>query len=176
MTDRRNDGALDTALARLPRGSGVIFRHYHLTAAKRRARFLSLRRPALRYGHVLIFAGSECEAQRVGAWGAYGAPRRIGRRCGSLRLATAHDPQEMSAALRAGADAILLSPIFPTRSHPGAPTLGPVRWRLLAARSPVPVIALGGVTPHRAATSGFARWAAIDGLTNSPTGRFPVCS
>ena len=31
-----------------------------------------------------------------------------------------------------GADAVLLSPVFPTRSHPGAPVLGPVRFRLLA--------------------------------------------
>ncbi|MFD2134454.1 hypothetical protein ACFSLT_03005 [Novosphingobium resinovorum] len=37
--------------------------------------------------------------------------------------------------------------------------------KLLSARARVPVIALGGMTRHRARTARIARWAAIDGLT-----------
>ena len=62
------------------------------------------------------------------------------------------------------ADALVLSPVFATRSHPGAPPLGPLRFRLLARQARVPVIALGGMTARRAAALGAA-WAAIDGLS-----------
>ena len=41
-------------------------------------------------------------------------------------------------------------------------------FRLLAARSLVPVIALGGMTAQRARRLGAARWAAIDGLCGEP--------
>lgn len=95
--------------------------------------------------------------------GHYGAPRSLGRAQG-LRFATAHSLAEIGAAVRARASAILLSPVFPTRSHPGARVLGPVRFLLLARRSPVPVIALGGMTKRRAARLPVWGWAAIDGL------------
>jgi len=60
---------------------------------------------------------------------------------------------------------VLLSPVFPTRSHPGQPTLGPVRFRLLAARAGLPVIALGGMNRATARRLAWPRWAAIDGLS-----------
>jgi thiamine-phosphate pyrophosphorylase len=59
---------------------------------------------------------------------------------------------------------VLLSPVFATRSHPDAKVLGPIRFRLLAARMGCPVIALGGIDPRRAKGLGSAAWAAIDGL------------
>ena len=37
MTDERQGDALWSALERLPRGAGVVFRHYSLPAAARRA-------------------------------------------------------------------------------------------------------------------------------------------
>jgi thiamine-phosphate pyrophosphorylase len=82
-----------------------------------------------------------------------------------LRLATVHSLRELAIAHRTGADALLVSPVFPTASHPGAQTLGAVGLKLLSARARVPVIALGGMTRHRARTARIARWAAIDGLT-----------
>lgn len=85
-----------------------------------------------------------------------------------MRLATAHSLAEIGAAVRAGAHAILLSPVFPTRSHPGAAVLGAVRFLLLARRSPLPVIALGGMTAARAARLPVHGWAAIDGLAVTP--------
>jgi thiamine-phosphate pyrophosphorylase len=81
-----------------------------------------------------------------------------------LRLVTAHSLAEIAMARRARADAIVLSPVFATRSHPGARPLGPLRFRLLAARAGVPVIALGGMTAARARRVGATHWAAIDGL------------
>ena len=60
------------------------------------------------------------------------------------------------------ADALVLSPVFPTRSHPGGKVLGPLRFRLLAARTRLPVIALGGMDARRASRLGTPAWAAID--------------
>lgn len=163
ISDARNDAALERVLDRLPRGSGLIFRHYHLTEAERRARFDAIKHRARRRGHVVVLAGSPALARRLGADGAYGAPGALARGPALLRLATAHSLREIRRARRA--DAVLLSPVFATRSHPGARPLGPLRFRLLAARSPVPVIALGGMTAQRARRLRHPAWAAIDGLS-----------
>lgn len=159
VTDARNDTVLEQALARLPRGSGLIFRHYHLPPAERRARFASVAQAARRHGHVVVLSGDARQARRWGAAGAYGSTLAQGPRM--LRLVTVHSLRELARARRA--DAVLLSPVFDTASHPEARPLGPVRFRLMATRARVPVIALGGMTAHRA--RGFARWAAIDGLS-----------
>lgn len=163
LTDARQGEALWPALARLPRGSGVVVRPYGLDAAARAALVLRVRAVARRRGLVVLLAGSARDAVRWRLDGVYQAPR-AGRRL--LLLATAHDRAELVAAARARADAVLLSPAFPTRSHPGAAALGPVRFGLLARSSRVPVIALGGMTParaHRLRALGARGWAAIDG-------------
>lgn len=169
ISDARNDAGLERALARLPRGSGLIYRHYHLPGPERYARFRSLRRLARARGHRVILADSALTAREWGADGIYGAPRSLWpRRADLIYLATAHDLAELGLAARLGADAALLSPVFATRSHPGGASLGPVRFRLLArhaADAAVPVIALGGMTPARARGLGWHRWAAIDGLS-----------
>jgi thiamine-phosphate pyrophosphorylase len=168
LSDARNDAALDRALKALPRGSGFIYRHYHLAGPERLARFRVLARIAKSRGHVVVLADSALTARERGADGVYGAPLALWPRRGDLlQLATAHSMRELAAATRKGADAVLLSPAFPTRSHPGGATLGPVRFRLLAARSPVPVIALGGMNPRTARRLQWPHWAAIDGLTLS---------
>ncbi|WP_260926565.1 thiamine phosphate synthase [Novosphingobium sp. 9] len=163
ISDARNDARLERVLARLPRGSGFVFRHYHLSPAERLARWRELQRTARRFGHCAVFAGTMAEARRYRADGAYGPPKRLARGDAGLRLITAHSLRELAQARRACADAVLLSPVFATNSHPGAPSLGPVRFRLLAARAGLPVIALGGMTKHRAATLAPHAWAAIDG-------------
>lgn len=164
VTDARNDSRLEAALARLPRGSGLIYRHYHLDTARRRARFARLKGLARRRGHWLVLSGTAREARAWGGDGAYGTPARLAHGPAALRFVTAHSLAEIAAARRARADAILLSPVFATRSHPGARGLGPLRFRLLAARAGVAVIALGGMDAARARRIGAAHWAAIDGL------------
>jgi len=129
-----------------------------------RARFERLRKVCQRRGVLVITAGT---TRGWRADGHYGAPHALGRATGlrpCLFLATAHSLAEIGAAVRARASAVLLSPVFPTRTHPGAPVLGPVRFLLLAQRCPLPVIALGGMTRARAARLPVHGWAAIDGL------------
>ena len=159
LSDARNDAGLEAALARLPQRSGFVFRHYHLDREARRARYDALRELARAYGHTTILAG-EADWPCDGRYGAR-APSGVG-----LRLATAHDAEELDAAVAAGVDGIFLSPVFPTASHPGAATLGPHGFHVLAQRVParIPVIALGGMTRARAGELAWPRWAAIDGL------------
>jgi thiamine-phosphate pyrophosphorylase len=166
LSDERNDASLEAALQGLPRGSGFIYRHYHLPDAVRVARWFELRRIARARGHVIVLADSALTAREWGADGLYGAPRALYPTTNDLlTLATAHNLAEVGLANRARADAVLLSPMFPTRSHPGARALGPVRFRLLAAHAQMPVIALGGMTGQTARRLAWPRWAAIDGLS-----------
>ena len=165
LSDERNDAALESALRRLPRGSGFIYRHYHLPPEQRIARWFALLRVARARGHLAILADSALTAREWGADGLYGAPRALyPTRC-LLTLATAHSLRELGAANRARADAVLLSPASATRSHPGVSALGPLRFRLLAKRAAMPVIALGGMTARTARRLRWPCWAAIDGLS-----------
>jgi len=62
--------------------------------------------------------------------------------------AAAHSERAIIAAAHAGVDAVLISPVFPTRSHPGKPSLGVIRFAALAHRAHalgLTVYALGGM-------------------------------
>lgn len=72
------------------------------------------------------------------------------RRGGGPVFAAAHSPRALRRAARAGATAALLSPLFPTRSHPGAKGIGITRFRLWARETRLAVYALGGVTAANA--------------------------
>lgn len=65
------------------------------------------------------------------------APLLVGASC--------HDAGELARAAAIGADYALLSPVLPTHTHPGAATLGWAAFAALAAASPIPVYALGGL-------------------------------
>jgi thiamine monophosphate synthase len=72
-----------------------------------------------------------------------------------------HDQEGALAAAREGADYLVLGPVFPTPTHPGAPALGVERFRAIAAAVPVPVLAIGGLNAERGAVLGGAGYAAI---------------
>lgn len=61
--------------------------------------------------------------------------------------ASCHDENELRHAAAIGADFAVLSPILPTASHPGAPTLGWPRTQALLDGAALPVYVLGGVGP-----------------------------
>ena len=165
LSDARNDAVLEDSLAALPRGSGFVFRHYHLADEERLARLRELRELARRHEHLLVVAGNAGLARAVGSEGMYGPLPAIVDGQDMLRLATAHDAAEVDAANEAEVDGIFLSPVFATRSHDRSDTLGPMGFSVLAQRSSVPIIALGGMTQDRADLIGWPRWGAIDGLS-----------
>ncbi|MDX3908375.1 MAG: thiamine phosphate synthase [Sphingobium sp.] len=163
MTDERvSADALMGALTRLPRGAGVIFRHYSLPPAQRRALFDAVRTIVKRRNLVLILAGS---ARTARAWRADGWHGRSPGPSTMLHTAPAHNFREIRQAELAGAHLLFLSPVFPTRSHPAARTLGPMRLAALLRQARRPVIALGGMTKERwppIKQTGATGWAAID--------------
>ncbi|WP_293968719.1 thiamine phosphate synthase [Sphingomonas sp.] len=167
MTDERADGTLEQALARLPRGAGIVFRHHATPPAGRKARFAQVRRIAKARGLIVILAGDPRDAIGWRADGWHGrSARRVPLR---FRTAPAHDLAELVAARRAGVDVAFLSPVFPTRSHPGSSALGPLRFGLIARGAGIRVAALGGMTPRRyrrLAMLGASGWAAIDAWTS----------
>ncbi len=81
------------------------------------------------------------------------------------RLALAHSAHELAQARRSQVDAVIISPVFPTQTHPGEPALGRIKFLVMARSANKPVIALGGMTLKRARGLPGYGWAAIDGLT-----------
>lgn len=135
------------AVAALPRGlCGVVFRHDGVPGRAALARALA--RQCRQRAIPFVVAGDARLAAAVGAGvhlrGGWGA--REWRRPGAPLTSSAHSAADLRRAGTAGADAVFLSPALPTRSHPGAPALGVVRWAALSGRSRrVAVLALGGV-------------------------------
>jgi len=62
-----------------------------------------------------------------------------------LLSASCHNEKELTQAEHQDADFVLLSPVFPTQSHPGAPSLGAEKFLSLAQKVTIPVVALGGI-------------------------------
>lgn len=163
------------AIARsLPPGAGVILRDYDLVTRGQLADELSV---LCRLNHLLLLiAGSEGLAQQVGAHGVH-MPEYAISQIAPIRhrhpdwwiTAAAHSAPAARRAHQAGADAVLVSPVFSTLSHPGAPTLGVRRFTAIARASGLPTYALGGVDAqnvHRLRGSKACGIAAIGGLAN----------
>ncbi len=149
FTDTRRLPDPRPAVARLPRGlAGVVLRHDDDPRRAALGRDLAGLCRARRL--VLVVAGDARLAVALGA----GMHLRGGRWPGPLRArgfltSSAHSGADLRRAARAGAQLAFLSPVFPTASHPGAPTLGPVRWTRMARTAPLPVAALGGMRAAR---------------------------
>lgn len=162
------------AMARLPRGAGVVLRRQ--TASLQAGRVVAA---GWRRRQAVLVAGEWRLAAAVGAAGVH-LPEALARhgvlapllgwrrKRGLLLTMACHSPTALARAWRLGADAALLSPVFPTASHPGAAVLGPLRFRIWVRRARLPVLALGGIGPGTAARlqgSGAAGLAAIGALT-----------
>ncbi|MES2270120.1 MAG: thiamine phosphate synthase [Pseudomonadota bacterium] len=164
MTDERiGTDALMKALHHLPRGAGVVFRHYGLKRKARRRLFDNVRAVTRRRRLLLLLAD---DARTARAWKADGWHGRSQGPDTLIHSAPAHNVPEMRSAEQSGADILFVSPVFPTRSHPGSRTLGRVRFAMLARQANRPVIALGGMTASRwrgLHPSCAKGWAAIDG-------------
>lgn len=153
MTDDR-DADWAGAARRLPRGGLVVIRARNVARRQALAERLHGLAP-------LLIADDPALAERTGAAGLHLPEARM-RQALHWRMRHPHwiitaSAHSLAALMRAGPlDAVFLSPVFPTASHPGAPGLAPARAALIAARAPVPVYALGGVTPVNAGLIGPA--------------------
>jgi thiamine-phosphate pyrophosphorylase len=151
---------------RLPRGAGIILRHYE--APDRAALAHRLAAVSRSRGLVLLIAADPGLARAVRADGVHwpeALMRDARRSCIGLVTVAAHDAKALIRARSIGADAALLSPVFATRSGAHKHPLGPLRFAALARLSPVPVYALGGISAssaRRLLHSGAVGLAAVD--------------
>ena len=143
-------------LHRLPAGAAVVLRHRDPQQLETLARRVVPCAHAL--GLKVLLAGDVRSALRLGCDGVHLSQRAArvgparGRRLkpGFMVSAAAHDAFSLRRAALAGADVVVLSPVFVTLSHADAKPLGVVRFARLCAVSRVPVVALGGITPSGA--------------------------
>lgn len=125
-------------------------------------------------GLVLLAGADPGLARAIGAQGVH-LPERLSRRAGALKrarpdwlvTAAAHSPAAARRAIAAGADAVLVSPVFESRSLSAGRPLGPTRFAALVRRAGGPVYALGGVngrTARAIMASGAVGIAAVEAL------------
>ncbi|CAN5135514.1 thiamine phosphate synthase [soil metagenome] len=160
------------AAARLPRRSGVVYRAFGAADALDTA--MALAALARRKGLILLIGADAALAARCRADGVHlperlaGQTRRLQAQHPAWIVTTAaHSPRALARAAQAGADAAVLSVVFPSRSPSAGLAIGPVRFAALARVSRLPVIALGGVssrTAPRLLDSGAVGVAAVNGL------------
>lgn len=124
----------------------VVLRERDLPRDERAALAAALRSVLAPVGGRLVVAGPDPlggDAVHLTAGGPYPPPdlALVGRSC--------HDAAELDRLTTE--HYAMVSPVFPTASKPGyGPPLGLDGLARLTARSPVPVFALGGVTPETA--------------------------
>jgi thiamine-phosphate pyrophosphorylase len=146
MTDERAHPDLGAMIGRFPPARGrpilVVFRHYGLEEGERQRLAREAFAACKRGGHLMVAA----DLNEVGAHGIHNA------RGPGLSTASVHSLAEGRAkAVRLRPDLGLVSPVFPTGSHPRAPAFGPARAASIASRMPYPCFALGGVDEGSAA-------------------------
>jgi thiamine-phosphate pyrophosphorylase len=173
LTDQHRGGSPFEQLEHLHANDALILRHYNLPDQERSDLARALRKTSHARGVRLLIAGSQKLAAQVKADGLHlpiwllkrGYDWRTRFKPDWIITAAAHNQAELVAATRCGVDAALLSPAFATGSHPGAKTLGPVKFAALAGRANVPVYALGGATAasmqRLAHVENLAGWAAV---------------
>ena len=155
----------------IPKGAALLLRIALIPKAQRLPLAEKAACFARQKGFTLLIGGDPHLARRIRAHGAHYREADLaaqGRRARAapphwLITAACHSPQALRRAKEAGAHAALLSPVFPTPSHPGVPALGVVRFARMTKDAPLPVYALGGVGMEgfqRLSQTGAIGWAA----------------
>jgi thiamine-phosphate pyrophosphorylase len=158
--------------ARLPPGAGVVYRPFGAPDALARAQ--ALRAIATRHGLVLLIGGDAGLAAACDADGVHLPERAIAdapgvrtRHPAWIVTAAAHSLAAAQQAGVAGCDAVLVSPVFASRSPSAGPAMGVEAFTALVRAAPLPVYALGGVNARTAAQltgSGAQGLAMVEGL------------
>jgi len=166
MTDAKRLPDPIAAACALPKGSAIVVRHVRASA---RAELAAALAPIARdRGLRLLVANDAALADRLGADGlhlseahAREAAHWRARRPHWLVTAAAHSANAVATAAAADAHAVLLSPVFATKSQPGREPLGPLTVRAIAQTAGVAVYALGGIDCDNVAQLAGARLAGI---------------
>ena len=177
LTDQIAQPLPEDVIENLPRGAMVIFRDYE--HENRVELSFALRNICRLKGIKFLVAGDLTLAIKVDADGIH-LPEHMINEVKKIRksypklfiTASCHSKTDMGELDGQGLDAILLAPIFETRSHPETMknkglTIGPGRLRSICEGIRVPIYALGGVnniTAEKLKCTGVAGIAAIRGF------------
>ena len=163
MTDERMGEKLWAAIDHLPAtDAGIVFRHYETprdvrAALARRVADICDRRS------LTLAVAADVELARIVGADLVHNPSEVPSDLPFSRAV--HSLEEAGAAKADGAALVFVSPVYPTRSHPGRkPLYRPLALRIARAAD-VPAIALGGMNPRKFArleSEGFYGWAGID--------------
>ena len=157
---------------RLPAGAAVVFRAFG--AANAAARGRRLREITRRRGLALLVGADAGLALEVEADGLH-LPERLAAQAPDLRAThpdwlitlAAHDRNAAVVGAAAGVDALVVSPIFPSRSPSAGAPLGVEGLRRIVEVVETPVYALGGVRADTASLlleTGIVGIAAVEAL------------
>lgn len=160
---------------RLPAGAGIVYRAFGAEDAIERGR--RLRTIATERGLLLLAGAHPGLAEGIRADGLH-LPERASAEIPRLRAEyarwlitiAAHDSGALKAAERAGADAVVVSPVFPSNSPSAGEPLGVEGLKGLVAATSLPVYALGGIrarTVSQLIGSGIVGIAAVEALAGS---------
>jgi thiamine-phosphate pyrophosphorylase len=155
---------------RLPRGAAVVFRAFGAADAEARGR--RLKAIARARGLILLIGADADLAQRLGADGVH-LPERLAHQARRLKAAhrgwivtaAAHSAAAARRGLAAGADAVVVSTVFASRSASAGAPMGAARLAILVRRVGGPVYGLGGIDNKKARLlkeTGLAGVAAVD--------------
>jgi thiamine-phosphate pyrophosphorylase len=152
MTDDERLADPLAAARALPSGSMVVLRARQDSHRAKRA--AELRQITRTMGNTLLIANDADLAVRIEADGIHLSEDRAQEASHWRALhpdwiitAAAHS---LAATHIPDADAVFVSPVFATSSHPDARPLGVAELDRIARQSPVPVYALGGITADNA--------------------------
>ena len=158
VTDEKRSPDPKKNISQLPPGSGVLFRHYNYH--KRNELALSLRSICDDLSLTLIIADDLQLAIDVKADGLHLPEYRLKspskgvfkwRRNNNVFLTAAtHSSRTTLKALRLNLDAVFLSPIFRSASHPEVRPLGLMRFMQICNTINIPIYALGGINDRSA--------------------------
>ena len=138
----------------LPMGCALIYRHFGDPNARR----ISPKASIICQSRGLTFLTSCDDKVHPGPHGGVHFPQAMHSRIAEWRTimpnniftASAHSKDAAHAALKAGANAVLLSPVFNTQCDGANTALGPEGFARIAKTVPGPVFALGGITAENA--------------------------
>ncbi len=126
-------------------------REKHLPEDELRCFATEMVRLARAHGACVLVNGSVELARHIGADGVHLTAAQLTQltRRPALELigASCHDAQELARAAALGADFVVLGPVLPTPSHPGAAGIGWEKLAGLLRDYALPVYAIGGMRP-----------------------------
>jgi len=151
MADEIGEAAfLARAKAALERGLSLVqIREKGWPASRQQALVAALVALARPHGAKVLLNG---DVERARAWGCDGVHWTADALAGAtarphdmLCGASCHTRADIGRAGALGLDFGVLGPVAPTPSHPGGPTLGWQGFAAIAAETPLPIFALGGL-------------------------------